>query len=252
MKIAKMFGLALIAALATSAFVGTGTASAEKFSALCIEEPEKVLQIEPEEVVDKCKEKTSIKEAQLKLTQQGPGVLTSEAGEISCEESSGQADARQVEKGELQQAQVEIKELEFAECTTTISGCSVVEVAPSASEENPWNGSLVWEQQSAPQGQLQLEESKTTVKLLCFGFINVTCVFAGEPGGELNGDVHNPTEESQGKIKFEEEPVELQSGGFLCPEGGKETVTYEVQTKKGLTQEQEEFENKQVWLAKKQ
>jgi hypothetical protein len=250
-KAAKLLVLAVVLALASTAFLAPATAPAK--SVLCSEQPEEFEQA-PEEWVLRCKKDTSLKKVKLVAKQQPlqKAVLETESGNVfSCEESEMEIEGET--EGEIgqQQTKVKITKRSFGKCTTSLAPCTTVE---SIGVATPFEGKFEYAGLKEPNGLLEMTEPVIVVKLKC-GFLGtITCEYGSSEGEKVNGEVENPTEEegSQLQIKIKK-PVKKVAGHTFCPETGTEQIQYQVQaTERKRQGKQDDLGPGQVWLAKHQ
>lgn len=270
MKITKMLGLAMVAALMTVAFAGAGTATAGheaghtgKHSVLCIDETIQTEQVEPNDISVCESKKEAIKAATLQgydQPEEGHLVVFSDGTEIECQTSTFQAAVKSEGSSPEQQVKGEVTKMELggenptADCEVRNSICKDVEDTRYKGEGTI---QFEWERQTAPQGHAQFEESATEWEFqdCTFFQVAIVCTYGGNEGEEANGSLFSPTEPDQAQLKMEEAKVELvdNQSNASCPESGLETGGYQLQADEVVTQNQEIVGNQRdVWLAKHQ
>jgi hypothetical protein len=254
MKIARIFGLAVIAALALTAFSGASTASAA--SVFCAADPEQ--KPFPDESKTRCKAGTSLKSGEIVASDQaGSGVLETPSGKIECTNNTAEGTAETTGDegaGGPQQTILKFNTVSFSgTCTTTLECKSVGAITA----QTPWNATVEWESKTAPQGSVTIQEPRTTVQLNdCSIFqIDVTCVYAGNAGEKVKGTITNPNPEGTTLMQANFNKVPIKEGptkSGLCPDEGTETVGYQIQVKNAQRQKDQTKYNGQVWLATQQ
>jgi hypothetical protein len=252
MKIARIFGLAVIAALALTAFGGASTASAK--SVFCAADPEQ--KPFPNENETRCKAGTSLKSGEVVASDQaGSGVFLTNSGKIECTNNTAEGTAETIGEegvGVGQQTKITFTKVEFQGiCTTTLDCKSVGKISP----QTPWEATVEWESKTAPQGSITIQEPRTIVPLNDCSIIqfDVICVYGGNAGEKVKGTITNPVGATLMQAEFKEAPINegpIKSG--LCPDNGLETVGYQIQVKNAKKQKDQASYNGQVWLASQQ
>jgi hypothetical protein len=251
MKIARIFGLAAIAALALAAFAGASTASAS--SVFCAAEPE---QKPFPENHTRCKEGTSLKSAEVVASDQpGSGVLETPSGKIECTNNTAGGTAETTGEegvGAGQQTKITFTTVSFGgTCTNTINCKSIGAITA----QTPWEATVEWESKTAPQGSVTIQEPETTMQLNdCTIFqIDVTCVYGGNAGEKVKGTITNPEGTTLMQANFNKAPIkEGPTKSGLCPDEGNKTVGYQIQVKNAQRQKDQTKYEGQVWLAQQQ
>jgi hypothetical protein len=252
MKIARIFGLAVIAALALTAFSGASTASAT--SVFCAADPEQ--KPFPFENHTRCKAGTSLKSGEVVLSDQpGVWVLETGSGKIECTNNTAEGTMETTGEegvGAGQQAIQKFNTVSFSgTCTTTLECKSVGAITA----QTPWNATVEWESKTAPQGSVTIQEPRTTVQLNdCSIFqIDVTCVYGGNASEKVKGTITNPEGATLMRVNVNKAPIkEGPTKSGLCPDEGNETVGYQKQVKNGQRQKDQTKYNGQFWLAQQQ
>ena len=196
MRLIKMLGLAMVAAIAAMAFIGAGTASA---TVLCEVEAEETC---PEESVYPAG--TAI---EAELEEETKSVLESEAVTIECQESTLVGETTSKGGGEGVPVEGEFTEVTWAECTSGLGKCTVKAL------ELPWNWELNWTEKS--DGQLFVFPFKKT--FTC-GFI--TCEFGAELEIKFKGG-NNPSISATVSIL-------VKISGFFCSAEAKWSAQFSV------------------------
>jgi hypothetical protein len=218
MRLIKMVGPAMVAAIAAMAFLGAGSASATT-TALCNKDPgasnlcptgsqlSGLLNVDGLQIL-------------------GDGILETSLGKIRCENIHFKA---HVPNASLAATSIlgKITELVYLFCESKISGCSgkVADVTTTVVPEIH----LLYLQPGL--GELKLEKPSTTVVFLNCPLIgNVTCKFA--ENDTVVGLVHNLHDEGAGPKElpvglFTEAPV-TGPGGGICPKTAKLTTTFDL------------------------
>jgi hypothetical protein len=212
MKYLKMLGLAAVAASALMAFVGAGSASA---TALCSALPTGSPLACPAGTV-------LAKGAKILGKSTKSGVLTTSSGTITCTSSHFEDELTSAAASGADLSD-KVLSLTFTGCTTTIGGCSV----ESVTVVNGGNGlasKIKYVKTTLPEGEFEIVNPKTTVKLVkCFFGLSATCVYA--EADTIKGTLHN--EGKPENLIIANAVVHSKSGG-LCPAEGTESVGYHV------------------------
>jgi hypothetical protein len=220
MRSSKMLGLAVMAALALTAFVGAGTASATRLCSVAGTGTPTVCSpatnVKPSGTVISAAKKTG---TNVVLTTSGGAVnptLTCTASTVSLTTTSAGGGAGVNVTGNL-------TTLTFTGCTSTSpSGCS----SSATVSGLPTAGFAAWT--SGNNGDLTA--NAPTVRFTCpiFGF-PVNCSFGGT--GSVTGQVTGGT---PAEVKFTNQAIAATGGGFGCPASAVWNATYTVSSPAAL------------------
>lgn len=249
MKLAKMLGLAAVAALVIAAIGGTGTASA---TVLCKVHPEKVVQ--EGVTVDVCPEAQVYGEGEqtqvnLDLKAGTTSDFTSQDQlltfvECTKAEIDGKITQAQQVEGQVERAVFE--QTEEVKCAApAIADVEKVEVEV---KNLPYKASAVYEGQQEGQGEkgnevgagkVISEESPEQGGPIQFEFKQgaaIACQYELKPamegkvqGKAINGEA-GPEQDQTSQVVFDGEQAqfELKEAGLGCPESGKFVATFDV------------------------
>ena len=214
MRLIKMAGLAMVAAIAAMALVGAGSASATT-TVLCKDHA--------------CKEPLSgiVQIDGLQIL--GVGTLLTSLGNIHCQ--GGHIKAH-IEAG-LNAGSLlgELLAFEYLECEALLIGCNGKPATVTTAGE-PQIHVLYTE---TNLGHLTILKPSTTVEIKCGGLAGtIKCKFA--ENDNVLGTIHNLHEEKLlPYVKFTKAPI-TGPGGGLCPKTGELDVSYELNYLSGVTQ----------------
>jgi hypothetical protein len=223
----KMLGLAVVAALSLTAFIGVASASATE---LCSTNNTGGVGNGCAAFASAFKFGTNINAADtIAGSNLGNAVLTTTSGNITCTGSTFTASFPSTGGAGS------VSSLVWSGCTTTISGCTAVN---SVTSVTPITASLTGNGATGttgPHGTVSLTHPTTTVSLTCFG-AGVSCVYAG--GDTVTANVYNYNDTNKPKASTHAEAdinqtVNRSSGGITCPASGTETVTYALTANNG-------------------
>jgi hypothetical protein len=215
----KMLGLAALAALSLTAFIGVASASATE---LCSTNNTGGAGNGCAAFGSAFKFGTNINAADtIAGSNLGNAVLTTTSGTITCTGSTFTASFPSTGGAGS------VTSLAWTGCTSTITGCTVsgVTSVTPITASLAGNGAVGT---TGPHGTVSLTNPSTTVN--CGG--GVTCTYAG--ANTVNASVYNYNDtnkpvatnaHAQANIN---QTVNKSAGGFLCPASGTETVTYQL------------------------
>ena len=249
MKLIKMLGIAMVLAMASMAFVGSGSASA-LIGKECWLPPE-IIENRRTCILDEEKKSSSLKEGVQKGENIGNAVFSTPAGSITCTGTEFEAEGEQVGEGEETELEGEVTLLKFSGCTDNMAICTVsstIEATTPFPIELGDNG----EEEGSPEGSMVLVEPETPISLGLCG----TCTYGGNAEEEVEGLWFNAPSESEepSEVKFTEAVMKKSGGGFLCPSSASKTATQTQKVSKGKTQSGEplQVEQTRIWLARAQ
>lgn len=217
MKLIKMFGLAMVAAVAVMALLGAGSASATS-TALCKSDPPNTggsAGLCPG--ADQLSGTTKIDGLQL-----GSGTLTTSLGSITCLGAHIKAES---EAGlNLGSLLGHINVFTYLECTASLIGCTPNKPATVTTTVEPEFHLLFTE---PGLGDLTVLKPATTVEIKCGGLPgDIKCKFA--ENDTVLGTVHNlVTGVNLPQVRFTGAAI-TGPGGGLCPKSGTLSTTLDL------------------------
>jgi len=221
----KLLGLAAVAVLALSAFIGVASASATTIRSGSTTGPAYGTDISSSDTLtgalaSDSPQKTGVHQAE----------LVSGSSNITCTASTFSSGLNS--NGTSNPGTTS---LTFTGCSTNIGGCTVNSVSSSASTSNPFGTTAVFSAGGNPDGTLTLVNPATTVSMTCFGAA-VSCTYAGAQN--VGGNLFNPananaptadTNKSTHGVLDINSTVSLSAhSGFGCLSSGTEKATYIV------------------------
>ena len=238
MRLIKMLGLAVVAALVSMAFIGAGTASAQTFTYVCNEEK-----------LENCTSGTVYEEGdQLEAElQAGTEAELSGTLPVNCEESSTTSELGE-NPVKVSQIQVQITALTFKKCSNLLGSCTVKTL------QLPYEGKLS-QQENQGDASLQIREKpgkgQPGAEIIC-GL--TTCTFSvAEGAGEDEGILEvlggeGGSETSRVRINAKEVKLKRTAGSeSLCGNEATWKANYEV-TKAFVGGSKEEIVNPPGWV----
>lgn len=210
-RLIKMLGIAVVAALASMAFIGAGTASA-KMTALCSAAPELV------GGALHCKAGTKLTgTVTVTGTNVGNPKLLAGSSTVECETSTFSANLNTESGASKELVLGPTTSLTFSKnCKITGVPCTVTSVTANT----PFETHVEYLGDQEPAGLVILLKPNTTLLLNCFLVGDVKCVYAANEN--VHGELFNATGHLTVAAK-----VTTASGG-LCPKEGTQDGLYKV------------------------